>query len=69
MLLCIVRCGSVRFPDILNLTVRAVRCCDKSYGAVWYSSPLNCFCYGSGEIPVRETVKNRSSLVHRMKKP
>ena len=48
----------------------AVRCCDKSYGAVRCGSTLNDFCYGAGPIPVGKTVQNRSfSTVHRMNKP
>ena len=46
----ILRSGSVRFSDIVNITVRFGVVINPS--AVRCGSPFNGFCYGAGPIPV-----------------
>ena len=77
-----VRCSSVRFPEIRNLTVwfseiwnPTVRVSDTvnptvRFGAVRRGSLLNVFFHGAIPLPVGKTVQHRFfSTLHRMNKP
>ena len=78
----ILRCGSVQFAEIRNITVRfseirnptvrfgAVFTNQTFYGAARRGSPLNGFSYGAVPLPVGKTGQHRFfSTVHRMNIP